>query len=330
MINNNNIDQLISRVLSNKATQEEKDLFDKWLKADSAHLSEFAKLKSYWNSRVDYTCETPVDEAFERFKNNRLRNEEKHDKPKKQPYFLWGFVSMAAAIALLLVIAGKLFMPAQLEKYSFSTQNQRDTLYLPDSTMVVLNKFSRMEYTSNYNKKERHIKFVGEGYFDVRRNPASPFVVEMGKSRITVLGTAFNIRAYRQEDFIRTTLIRGAIRFNIDHEDDDQVTLRPNQELYYNKKNQEISLKCVDASFALLWMKNVYRYDAASLQYLLNDIGTIYGKKICITNQELANTIISGSFHEKQSLNEILTIISRSVPIKWSMEHNDTILIDYN
>lgn len=326
----NEIDQIIIRVLSNKATKEEKDLFEKWLNADSAHVSEFAQLKSYWDSRVNHKSAISADVAFERFKNNKLKKDETAKKSKKTSYAIWGFVSMAAAIALLLVLDGKMFIKSPVENYTFCTQNKKDTLYLPDSTMVILNKYSRLDYKSDYNKKERHITFAGEGYFDVRKNPASPFVVEMGKSRITVLGTAFNVHAYKPDDFIRVTLIRGAVRFNINHDDDDQVTLRPNQELYYNKKDQEISLKHVEASLALLWMKNIYRYNSISLKYMLNDIGTNYGKKIVVTNPDLANTVISGAFQENQSVDEILTIISRSIPIKWSMKDNNTILIDYN
>jgi len=323
-----NINYIIFKVLSNEATPEEKELFDNWLDKDSTNHAEFIKLKTYWTSHVEYQHNIQVDEAFDRFNRTKLIPTRNRNKRIRNIFI--GFVS-AAAVALLLLTVGQ---PALSPKddFTFQTKNQKDTLYLPDSTLVVLNKNSKLNYSSQYNKTERKIRLVGEAYFDVRKNAKVPFVVRMEKCQITVLGTAFNVRAYKKEKSIQATLIRGIIRFDVKEAgnvNDNQITLRPNQVLKYNKLTEDISIKHVDAESSLIWMSDIHRYESKHLRNFLNDLGTIYNKQINISDKELALTIISGSFSNTQTIDEILLLISRSVPIKWEID-NDTIKITRN
>jgi len=68
----NNINYIIFKVLSNEATPEEKDLLDIWLDNEPANYDEFNKLKAYWTSHVEYQHNIQVDDAFDRFKRNKL------------------------------------------------------------------------------------------------------------------------------------------------------------------------------------------------------------------------------------------------------------------
>ena len=323
-----NINYIIFKVLSNEATLEEKELFDKWLDNDKTNYAEFNKLKAYWTSHVEYQHNIQVDEAFDRFKREKLIPT--RDRNRRIRKLFIGFVS-AAAVALLLLTVGQPVLTPK-DDFTFQTKNQKDTLYLPDSTMVVLNKNSKLNYSSQYNKSERRIRLVGEAYFDVRKNAKVPFVVGMEKCQITVLGTAFNVRAYEKEKNIQATLIRGIIRFDVKdagNENDNQITLRPNQVLRYNKLTEDISIRHVDAASSLIWMCDIHRYESKQLENFLNDLGVVYNKQINVSDKELARTIISGSFRNNQTIDEILLLISRSVPIKWEI-NNDTIKITRN
>jgi len=313
------IDQIIQKALSSEANLEERALLDAWLNSDPDHNSEFVKLKSYWESQVKYKQTIAVEEAYERFRKNKLYATPKNH--KKQ--FFIGLITTVAAVCTLLLTFGNPFKSKPLVEYTFSTNTDKDTLLLPDSSTVILNKNTTLVYTSNYNKKERHLKLSGEAFFEVRKNPKVPFIVEMGQSRITVLGTVFNVRAYEIDDYIRATLVEGSIRFNKDR---DQVTLKPNQELNYNKQNEEISIRKVDLQSSVLWLKNVYRFQSIPMLNLLNELGILYDKTICISNPKIAETVISGSFQKNQDLDEILTILSRSVPLKWEIKDDQVII----
>lgn len=57
---------------------------------------------------------------------------------------------------------------------------------------------------------ERRIRLEGEAYFEVTHNPRRPFVVEFEGGEIQVLGTSFNVKAYRDDDIVAVTLDEGA------------------------------------------------------------------------------------------------------------------------
>lgn len=67
---------------------------------------------------------------------------------------------------------------------------------LPDGSTVLLNEGSELSYSTSFGKQAREVTLTGEGYFDVQHNLSKPFKVLTGNVTTTVLGTAFNIKAY--------------------------------------------------------------------------------------------------------------------------------------
>src|SRR5690606_36569752 len=90
---------------------------------------------------------------------------------------------------------------------------------LADGTVVWLNAGSTLKYPSYFGKGDRVVELEGEAYFDVKRiqteNPTAhfqPFKVVSANQAITVLGTEFNVSAYKDEDNTKTTLVDGKVR----------------------------------------------------------------------------------------------------------------------
>ena len=320
----NDLNHIIFKVIANEASEAEREQVEIWINSDEKNHAEFLKIKSYYASQVVFHHGVDPEAAYRRFRENKLRNTEN----RRVRRYVIAILSTAAAVALLLLmvrIPGK----EPLDNYSFITYDSRDTLYLPDSTRVILNKNSKINYTSGYAVSERRVKLIGEGYFDVRKNTEIPFVVEMEKGQIAVLGTVFNVRTYEADRFIKATLISGSIQFSMP-ENLDQITLKPDQELRFNKETEEISIKKVDVASSLLWLNEIYRYESTTLQYLLDDLGVINNLQIKIADKNLAKTVISGSFRHDQSLSEILKTISLSVPIQWHINDKDkTVLVTH-
>ena len=63
--------------------------------------------------------------------------------------------------------------------------------YVPDGSTVVLNKGAKLEYGNNFNKN-RTLELTGEAYFNVAKNESNPFVINVGTSKVKVLGTRNN------------------------------------------------------------------------------------------------------------------------------------------
>jgi ferric-dicitrate binding protein FerR (iron transport regulator) len=84
---------------------------------------------------------------------------------------------------------------------------------LADGSHVWLNAASSLKYPNRFTGKERTVEVTGEAYFEIAGNPAKPFRIKVNdNTAVEVLGTHFNINAYRDEEAIKTTLIEGSVR----------------------------------------------------------------------------------------------------------------------
>src|SRR5688572_8298430 len=104
-------------------------------------------------------------------------------------------------------------------------------LRLPDGSTVLLNEGSKLEYPITFSGDTREVFLQGEGYFDIQHNPSKPFVVKTANVTTTVLGTAFNVKAFPSEKHITVTVTRGKVKVSKDEKvlgvitHDQQITI---------------------------------------------------------------------------------------------------------
>lgn len=112
----------------------------------------------------------------------------------------------------------------------------RTKLVLPDGTQVWLNSGSKLNYKNDFDSKFREVELDGEAFFDVVKDTKHPFIVHASSINIKVVGTAFNVKSYQQDETIETTLLRGIIEVSKkDNPTGPKVILRPNEKLIFNK-----------------------------------------------------------------------------------------------
>lgn len=87
---------------------------------------------------------------------------------------------------------------------------------LSDGTRVWLNAASTLKYPARFSDKERVVTLEGEAYFEVQPVSKTPFKVISNGQTVEVLGTAFGISAYPDEEETKTTLVEGAVRLRPD------------------------------------------------------------------------------------------------------------------
>ncbi|OQP42887.1 hypothetical protein A4H97_12095 [Niastella yeongjuensis] len=85
-------------------------------------------------------------------------------------------------------------------------------LVLPDGSKVWLNAASAITYPTSFPGKERKITIDGEAYLEVAHNAAKPFKVQANGTEVEVLGTHFNVDAYKDETTEKITLIEGSVK----------------------------------------------------------------------------------------------------------------------
>jgi ferric-dicitrate binding protein FerR (iron transport regulator) len=95
---------------------------------------------------------------------------------------------------------------------SFSN-TKRDPLLvnLPDGSSVVLSKGSRLEYDLRGGVFSREVRLVGEGFFEVAKDPVHPFFVYTARLTTRVVGTSFLIRSFDNEPKATVTVRTGKV-----------------------------------------------------------------------------------------------------------------------
>ena len=200
--------------------------------------------------------------AWEAFEKKHISSEEEHlsfekesivkneKKVSKARILTWITASVAVAASLFLFIfrsSQEISQPTEFSMELFSevtspkqveqtlsdgycvvsTPAATTTLVtLSDGTRVMLNANSKLEYPASFDDAEvREVRLKGEAHFEVTKNPHRPFVVKAGEMQTQVLGTIFDVKAYRK-DAPKVTLMEGKVKVS---NADTEVEMRPGQ-----------------------------------------------------------------------------------------------------
>lgn len=203
--------------------------------------------------------------------------------------------------------------------------NGKRYIRLQDGSTVLLNEGSQLDYPAEFSGDKREVTLKGEGYFDIRPDAKRPFVVHTGKINTTVLGTAFNIKAYPGQQQITVTVTRGKVKVG-NHRKTFGVIV-PNERMAINTAGNSFSMDKVNAEEALDWKKQYLVLDDISLQEAAVLIGNRYHVNISLVNQALKNCRISATFLNNESLDQVLTVVTGVVDADYNLQPNDEVII---
>ena len=185
---------------------------------------------------------------------------------------------------------------------------------LSDGTQVWLNSESQLKFPVSFVKGQtRKVELVyGEAYFDVspsKEHEGSKFKVLNNAQEVEVLGTEFNIKAYKDETNIYTTLIEGKVTI------DNGNTLRnlkPNQQSNFDLKNGVIQIKQVDVFEQISWKDGIFSFRGKSLKEIMKVLSRWYDVDIIFENKKLESLEFIGALDKDQNIEEILAIMKSS------------------
>ncbi len=201
-------------------------------------------------------------------------------------------------------------------------------IVLSDGTKVWLNSDSKIKYPTKFiDGNTRKVELLyGEAYFDVSpstEHGGSKFLLFTKMQKVEVVGTEFNIQAYKDEQYIYTTLIEGKVF--IDNGNVKKV-LNPNQQSTLNIKNNDIKVSSIDVYDVISWKKGEFSFKEKSLYEITKVLARWYDVKFVFENQEIKDVRFNGVLNKKQSITTILSIIKTSINIDYEIR-NRTIII---
>ena len=175
---------------------------------------------------------------------------------------------------------------------------------LSDGTKVMLNANSTLEYPASFDDAEvREVRLKGEAHFEVTKNPHRPFVVKAGEMQTQVLGTVFDVKAYRK-DAPKVTLMQGKVKVS---NADTEVEMRPGQTATLQADKIVVSKASSSASD---WLEGDFDMDQVTLAEAMSDIGAWYNKTVVFQSQANMDKLIHFRFSRRASLQEIITALN--------------------
>jgi transmembrane sensor len=232
---------------------------------------------------------------------------------KPSAYYM---VQRVAAVLFLGVAVGVIlyFYPndfisrTQLSEKSVVVVKEPGFIRLPDGSTVILNAESRLEYSKSFeNKSVREVYLTGEGFFDVKQDPSKPFLVHTGKLKTTVLGTAFNVKAFADETSITVTVTRGKVKVS----DDVKILgiISHNQQITFDKNSDKALQKSVNSQKSIAWVEKDIFFDNITLVDAVEQLEKRFGITIRFGNDASKQCRFTATFVKGENLDQILNII---------------------
>lgn len=199
---------------------------------------------------------------------------------------------------------------------------------LSDGTQVWLNSESQIKYPVSFvDGKTRSIELIyGEAYFDVSpssEHQGADFKVFNNNQEIRVLGTEFNVKAYKDENTIRTTLVEGKVEIN--YKGINKILI-PNQQSSVNLENNKITVSSIDVYKEISWKDGVFSFENMPLKDVMKVLSRWYDVNVIFENKSLETITFNGGLKKKQNIQDILAIIRSMNNINYGINNNTVIL----
>ena len=285
-----NISKIIKMFLSARFPSETEEKVQKWIIKDK---NQQAKAKATYASLERVNLRTG-------YNKEHLTNIVSYQK----------FARIATVIIPLFLFAGGIFyyLSPQNEMIEVSVAyGEQKRLILPDSSEVWLNAGSTILYPETFAKDKRLVMLDGEAYFSIKKDTASPFIVEASQLSVKVLGTRFNVKAYPNDEKITTTLTSGKVEVSVQSQ--PPHILKPNEQLTYDKKSSDIHISMIDTNDTNCWIVGKLVFTNASAGEIFRTLERHYNTTIDNTATIPTSKRYTVKFLKDESLDEILNIL---------------------
>ncbi len=313
------IDLLITRYLSGEASEIEKLSLQGWLSQSEANKKYFDGIKFIYDkaSVIHHNVDFNVDKAWSNVKGQMKFTPKVELKAQKVQL---GWVRIAASILAIISVSTIVYFTLR-EETTQTIANvvaiaSKDTIIsqkLPDSTHIFLNKRTKLSYNPDYGKKNREVVLEGEAYFNATHSDDKPLTVKADSTFIKDIGTAFNIKAYPEEDIIEVYVETGKVIFYTTA--DSGLTLVKGDVGVYSKKTRAFSRKQVLNTNILSYKTKSFTFINARLQDVIRQLNAVYSTKLSLKRNDLANCAITVSF-EDEPIETIVDIICETLSLK--------------
>lgn len=194
---------------------------------------------------------------------------------------------------------------------------------LSDGTKVWINSDSKLEFPDRFRENIREVKLTGEAYFEVVADTKRPFYVQVGEAKVQVLGTAFNVSAYREDQQVEVALLRGKVGLDLPG---NEYVLAPGEIATWNKGDRQATLRKGDVESIVDWKTGRFNFEDMSLDKLTVKLARWYGVQFIFEDETTKEFRFSGAVTKYRTLDYVLGMIAKTTKVAFQ-EKDGKILV---
>jgi len=195
---------------------------------------------------------------------------------------------------------------------------KRAFITLSDGTTLWVNTGSTVIYPTTFAKDKREIFVDGEVYAEVAHESNRPFIVKTNKLDVKVLGTVFNVTAYKEDKQTDVVLVSGSV--NVKPQNGKATIIKPNQLFAYT--DQASTLSNVDVENYTSWHVGVYVFKNEPIENILLRLSRYYNVTMKLPSNP-SGISCSGKLELKDDLNQLLNGLSEITSMNFAVKDSE-------
>ncbi len=366
MNENNKIAELIEKFINDSISKEEIHLLFNYLNHNENDTEIQAFSRNRWQNDkiINYNIDT--EKIWNKIKGRMAENKSvKITFQSPITRIVYMIAGYAAAVAIIMLISLSIYRfytnKANLSGNVYSEYivpyGSKSTVILPDGSKIRLNSGSKIKYTGDFKNGERVVFLEGEAFFDVKHSEKKPFIVKTALLNIRVFGTKFNVKSFKEEKSVETTLISGSVvieKVDKNGQVIQNIKLKPNQIITYLKTNDQFMLKTselpakekpvIDHAIpkiepiitiepvigksveeATSWINNKLTFRGDSINTLISKLQRWYNVEITLKNKNLDKSTFTGTF-DNETIEQALNALKLTTHFSYTIDKNKVII----
>ena len=313
--NTQNMDnRILEKYIRGESSLEERIMVTEWAEADENNRRELLTLRKLFTSTLMNT----VDDT-------RKRSRPVWNFKTVFRYAVCAVVASVVTLGTFALLIDKRDADGDFFARTISAPvGQRVHTLLSDGTEIWLNSNSTLQIFDDAGKFRR-VKLDGEACFDVAHKDGKPFLVETEKNEVQVLGTTFNVTAYKSSEEFSVKLYEGKVEVK-DLAHNHIVSLAPRQRLdFVGGKYVKSMIPELDTE---TWIEGVYYFEDETYLNILNKVQNYYNIHISIMDKDLADYRCTCKFRPEDGVEHLLNVLSEIHPFKyaWNVDRSGIII----
>lgn len=258
---------------------------------------------------------------------SRVQEKLRRRSPQYRFFNVFKYTAAIAFIVLLSVFGWKQWTAGRYTTIVVAEHESVKKVHLADGSTVWLNASSELRIPKSFSSSRRTLSLKGKAFFDIEKNPRSPFLVTSAYINVKVTGTSFDLFVDDEGRRVETILASGKVVLQ-DNRKEDVYEMSPGEKVVFNAENNSYSVSTVDVNTLTSWHLDQIKFENATLREIVNKLSLIYDVNINLESKKLADRRYRYVINREESLKEVLDILSYLAPIHYRIEGNEVFITE--